>query len=65
MASHLGQHPGLIKEQLVALPPSPFSILHQSQQELYRSPSSTDEVSTPTVGLYTSGHAVHAIISQA
>ena len=43
LAGLLGQH----KDHLTNLPPSPFSILHQSQQELLRSPSSSDEVSKP------------------
>ena len=47
LAGLLGQHPSLTKGQLVALPPSPFSILHHSQQALPRSPSSCDEVSGP------------------
>ena len=35
----------LTKEQLISLPPSPFSILHSAQHELLRSGSSHDEVS--------------------
>ena len=41
LAGLLGQQ----KDHLATLPPSPFSILHQPQQELLRSPSSSDEVS--------------------
>ena len=35
----------LTKEQLISLPPSPFSILHNAQHDLLRSGSSHDEVS--------------------
>ena len=35
----------LTKEQLISLPPSPFSILHDAQHDLLRSGSSHDEVS--------------------
>lgn len=40
---------GRQKDHLTTLPPSPFSILHQSQHDLLRSPSSSDEVSKPRV----------------
>ena len=50
MAGRLAQNSCLMKTQLLALPPSPFSILHQSQRELLRSPSSVDEVIAPGVG---------------
>ena len=39
------QAASLTKEQLISLPPSPFSILHNAQHNLLRSGSSHDEVS--------------------
>jgi len=39
-----GRAGSLTQHQLVSLPPSPFSILHNAQQELLRSPSLHDEV---------------------
>lgn len=40
----LGRAPSLTKEQLVALPASPFSILHNAPHELLCSPSTPDKV---------------------
>ena len=49
----------LTKEQLISLPPSPFSILHNAQHDLLRSGSSHDEVSCGPC------HPYHSILNAA